>query len=309
MLVGMIVVELLAALYVAFALLRLSGVDGNRYTACALALTPFAVAGGGVLGIVAVALAQWWTGGIVVGVTVGLAGMHLPLVIRSPRPHVDGRRLRVLASNLYLGRGDVKTLVELVREHDVDLLGLLELTPEATEDLARAGLFDLLPHRLLCPAAGGTGSGLVSRYPLAELTLADSSWMAQPSARFNVGNTTVEAVAVHTTPPTMSPKDWKTQMNSLPRPADGAIRILAGDFNATFDHATFRRLLRTGYLDAARSRGKGLMATWPAGAVLPVALLDHILVDGRAAVTAYRPINLPGSDHKAVYAELILPRI
>jgi hypothetical protein len=57
--------------------------------------------------------------------------------------------LRVLAANLYLGHGDVKTLVELVREQRVDVLNLLELTPEAVEEIDHAGLFDLLPCRAL----------------------------------------------------------------------------------------------------------------------------------------------------------------
>jgi endonuclease/exonuclease/phosphatase (EEP) superfamily protein YafD len=305
-----VVIELLAVLYVAFALLRLSGVDGNRYTACALALTPYVVAGGAVLGVVGLALARWWTGDVVVGVTLVLAGTQLPMVLPNRRPPSDGRRLRVLASNLYLGRGDIKTLVELVREHDVDVLNLLELTPAGADDLGHAGLFDVLPHRVLRPAAGGGGSGLVSRYPVTELALADSSWLAQPSARFEVGNTTVEVVAVHTTPPTMSVTDWRTELRALPKPAaDGVIRILAGDFNATFDHGTFRRLLRAGYVDAAGSRGSGLVPTWPAGFLRPLALLDHILVDRRGRVAAYRLLDVPGSDHRAVYAELVLPDV
>ena len=41
-----------------------------------------------------------------------------------------------------------------------------------------------------------------------------------------------------------------------PRP-DGPPRILAGDFNATLDHALLRRLLATGYVDAADRDGRG----------------------------------------------------
>jgi endonuclease/exonuclease/phosphatase (EEP) superfamily protein YafD len=305
---GSVVILVVAVLFVAFAALRLSGVDGNRYTACTLALTPYGAIGGVLLGGLAVALGSWWTGAIVLVSAVALAATVAPRAIASARPGVDGRRLRVMSSNLYLGRGDVKTVVGLVREHDVDVLNLLELTPEAAEDLARAGLFDLLPHRVLRPAGGGAGSGVVSRYPLVELALAGPSLLAQPSARVDLGGVAVEVVAVHPVPPTGSAPVWRAELAGLPGPvAGGPVRVLAGDFNATADHGTFRRLLRAGYVDAGERCGAGLVATWPCRAFPPPVTLDHILVDARAAVMAYRVFAVPGSDHKAVYAEVVLP--
>jgi endonuclease/exonuclease/phosphatase family metal-dependent hydrolase len=35
--------------------------------------------------------------------------------------------------------------------------------------------------------------------------------------------------------------------------------------------------------------------------------LDHVLVDKRAAVQDYRVLDVPGTDHRAVYAEVRLP--
>jgi endonuclease/exonuclease/phosphatase (EEP) superfamily protein YafD len=92
----------------------------------------------------------------------------------------------------------------------------------------------------------------------------------------------------------------------LPAPADPP-RVLAGDFNATADHAQFRRLLRLGHVDAAAQLGRGLIPTWgPAGR--PALLtLDHVLLDPRCAVLAASVHQLPGSDHRAVYAEFRLP--
>jgi endonuclease/exonuclease/phosphatase (EEP) superfamily protein YafD len=303
-----VVLLLIAVLFIVFATLRLSGIDGNRYTACALALTPYGVVGGVVLGGLAVAVGQRWTGGIVLASAVVLAARVLPRAIPSARPRVAGCRLRVMSSNLYLGRGDVKTVVQLVREHQVDVLNLLELTADAAEDFARAGLFDLLPHRVLRPADGGAGSGVVSRYPLVELALAGPSRLAQPSARVDLGGVGVEVVAVHPVPPTDSAAVWKAEMAGLPGPvADGPVRVLAGDFNATTDHGTFRRLLRAGYVDVGERCGAGLVATWPSRMFPLLVTLDHVLVDDRASVTAYRVFDVPYSDHKAVYAELVVP--
>jgi endonuclease/exonuclease/phosphatase family metal-dependent hydrolase len=84
-------------------------------------------------------------------------------------------------------------------------------------------------------------------------------------------------------------------------------RILAGDFNATLDHATLRGPLDSGYADAAEQRGDGLVATWQDAGFPPPVAIDHVLVDRRVAVTDYRVFDMPGSDHHAIYAELMLP--
>ena len=86
--------------------------------------------------------------------------------------------------------------------------------------------------------------------------------------------------------------------------------VVAGDLNADRDHALFRRLLATGLQDAHDVRGRGLARTWPAS--FPILHLDHVLVrDGagtRLVVLKVDEADLPGSDHKAVVADLaVLP--
>jgi endonuclease/exonuclease/phosphatase (EEP) superfamily protein YafD len=306
-----VVLVFLAGLVVLFTALRLVGSDGNRYTACALALTPYGVVGAAVAGVVGLALGQWWPAGVLLASTAVLAAAVAPRAIRAAAPREEvgaGRRLRVLSSNLYQDSGDVKTVVELVREHEIDVLSLLELTAAAAEEFQRAGLFDLLPHHVLDPVGHGEGSGLASRYPLTTLDLAGTSRFAQPSGRFDVAGVEVEMVAVHPVPPTDSAPVWQTELAALPKPDPaGAVRVLAGDFNATADHGSFRRLLRAGYVDAGQQRGAGLVPTWPSRSFPPPVTLDHILVDARATVADYRVLPVPGSDHRAVYAELVLP--
>jgi endonuclease/exonuclease/phosphatase (EEP) superfamily protein YafD len=85
--------------------------------------------------------------------------------------------------------------------------------------------------------------------------------------------------------------------------------VLAGDFNATLDHAQLRRFLRLGYVDAASQVGRGLVPTWgpePNGRPAMLAV-DHVLVDRRCAVLTTSAHRVPGSDHRALYAELRLP--
>ncbi|TNC28266.1 endonuclease/exonuclease/phosphatase family protein [Amycolatopsis alkalitolerans] len=304
----MIALIVLAVAFLEIAALRLIGVDGNRVTAALLALTPYWTIGGLLLGGFSLAFRHWWIGGIVLAVALAVAGTLLPRAFASAQPAAHGAHLRVMSSNQYLGRADVKTIVRLVRDNKVDVLNLLELTPREAGEFERAGLFDVLPHRVFEPRYGGAGSGIASRYPLTQQSLAGPSLMAQPSARADVNGTPVEIVAVHPIPPTTDAAQWKKEMGGLPRPdSGGPVRVLAGDFNSTVDHATFRDLLSGGYTDAALNRGEGFKPTWPSSFFPPPVTIDHVLVDPRVAVDAYRVLDVPDSDHRAVLAELTLP--
>ena len=94
----------------------------------------------------------------------------------------------------------------------------------------------------------------------------------------------------------------------LPPPAE-LPRVLAGDFNATLDHAPLRGVLRLGYADAARAVGNALAPTWGPLGRPALITIDHVLVDRRCAVLASSVHVIPGTDHRAVYAEIRLPEL
>lgn len=303
-----ILVLIVATGFAALAFLRLVGIDGNRYTAAALALTPYAAVGGLLLGVLALVLRRWWIGGVVLALAVALVAVMLPRVMPDRQPGTDGPVVRVMSSNLYFGRADARRMVELVRANEVDVLALLELDSPGLADLAEAGLFEVLPHRVLRSVGQGTGSALMSRHPLEELPPVRPSTFAQPRALLHLpGGTSPEIVAVHPRPPVSDVADWRGELARLPDGTEAQVRILAGDFNATLDHAALRRVLDTGYHDAAEQRGKGLVPTWPRGLFPPPVTIDHVLADKRVAVRDYQVFDVPGADHDAVFAELALP--
>jgi endonuclease/exonuclease/phosphatase (EEP) superfamily protein YafD len=65
----------------------------------------------------------------------------------------------------------------------------------------------------------------------------------------------------------------------------------------------------TGDADAAGQAGHGLSLTWgPRSGRRPALLaIDHVLIDRRCAVLTTLVHLLPGSDHRALYAQLRLP--
>ena len=237
-----------------------------------------------------------------------------PRAVPHRQPPAAGPVLRVLTANLLAGRAEAEAVVELVCGQHADVLLVQELTDEAAARLRRAGLCDLLPHCVTQPVPNGARGSIYARYPLRGEQLAAPVSAARCTARLDLpSGQSVEVACIHAAPPRppWSPgatARWRGQLSALPAPGDGP-RILAGDFNATLDHAQFRRLLRRGYVDAASQAGHGLALTWGPRPDRRLALLaiDHVLIDPRSAVVTTSAHRVTGSDHRALYAELRLP--
>ena len=237
-----------------------------------------------------------------------------PRAVPRRQPPAAGPVLRVLTANLLVGRAVAEVVVELVCRQHADVLFVQELTDEAAARLQRAGLGDLLPHRAAQPTPNGTRTSIYARYPLLSGPPAAPVSAARCTARLDLpSGQSVQLACIHAAPPKppWSPRAtarWRSHLSALPAPGAGPC-ILAGDFNATLDHAQFRRLLRQGYVDAASQAGHGLSLTWgPRPAARPALLaIDHVLTDPRCAVLTTSAHRLTGTDHRALYAELRLP--
>lgn len=242
-----------------------------------------------------------------------LTAVMLPRGIGSRQPPARGPALRVLTANLLAGQASERAVVRLVRRKRVDVLFLQELTGRAATRLDEAGLTQLLPHEMIdARDSGSRGSGIYARFPLRSGLSLRPTIMAQPTARLVLpAGQCVELICIHNCAPSrpLSRRNvarWREELAALPPPADPP-RLLAGDFNATVDHAQFRRLLRLGHADAAGRTGKGLIPTWGPAGKLALLTIDHVLVDPRCAVLAASVHHVPGSDHRAVFAEFRLP--
>jgi endonuclease/exonuclease/phosphatase family metal-dependent hydrolase len=299
----LLVVALLA--FCCVAVLRLLGVDGDQYTVPVLALTPYFGAAALLLAVLCFVLRRRISGGIATLVALSLAAVVLPRGFAEDQPQARGETVRVMAANLNKGQADARTIMDAVRAHRVDVLTLPELTRPAVAALDEAGLAAELPYRAFDPGIGGDGSGIASRYPLGQVVIGgEGSTLSQPTAVVDLpGRDDVQIVGVHVQSASHGSADvWRKELADLPAPGD-QVRVLAGDFNSTVDHAAFRALLDRGFADAAEQTGHGFRATWSS----PPMTIDHVLVDRRCAVPDYRVVDLPGSDHDAVLAEITLP--
>jgi hypothetical protein len=302
--------------WAAWAALRVTGTERGFPLVPAMSFTPYAAAGA----LLPLAVAVRAGSGTAALLSAGSGAVLAAAVLahrRSSAPPVPrvGARLRIATVSLRKGLAHPRPVVDLVRRLDVDVLSVQELTPRAETGLCDAGLGALLPWAHVIPARPGSvasASGAVwSRLPVEKFGAVPGGF-EQPTVRLAVaGAMDVELTAVHTMPPAKSPRwvrSWTRDLADLPAPAPGVLRVLAGDFNATLDHAAFRAVLRTGWADAAQRAGRGLAWTWrPLRLPWPRLALDHVLIDPRITVVAVDLVHIPGSDHRALVVDLVLP--
>jgi endonuclease/exonuclease/phosphatase (EEP) superfamily protein YafD len=299
-----------------WALVRVIGLDHGFPLVPILAYTPFAAAGALLATIVVAFVLRRFTATMVAAAaTAVLVAVLVPRVQADPAPDAGaaaGPRLRILEINAAFGAVPPTVLLRTVRREHVDVLVVAELTPELDHTLTAVGLDKVMPYRVSRPREDAGGTGIYSRRRLVRRPAPRTSANSTAALLSVPGAPTAEIYGVHPESPTTpaSVSTWGRDLRALPPAASpGALRIIAGDFNATLDHRALRRLIDTGYEDAAEEAGKGLVPTWPSGKkVPPLITIDHVLADVRCGVAGFRTLTFPFTDHKAVLATLTLPR-
>ncbi|MCG5216603.1 endonuclease/exonuclease/phosphatase family protein [Streptosporangium sp. KLBMP 9127] len=296
--------------FAAWAVTRVGGLERGSFATPIMTATPYAAAGSLLPVLIAALSRSRWAIAVALVTTVALGFSVLPRAVGSSDT-AGGRPLKVLTINMLYGRADTEAVIDLVKRLDPDVVSAQELTTGMVEDLDAAGFEQLMPYRHLQDEWNASGSGTYAKYPLTPVTdLFQPIGHNMPVAKLALpGGPSVEIVNVHPVPPIgRQTSQWAAAFDAFPAPSKEIVRVLAGDFNASLDHAALRRLLGRGYLDAADQVGEGLTPTWPAnGSMPPIITIDHVLVDRRASVRTVSVHTVPGTDHRAVFAELGLP--
>jgi endonuclease/exonuclease/phosphatase (EEP) superfamily protein YafD len=301
--------------FVLWAALRMTGWDAGYRWAQLVAFTPYVAAAAVVVPVLCLLLRRWAAGLVSLAAAASLVAVVVPRALADgDAPVARGPVLRVLAANLAVGSPPAtETVMDLVRRLRPDVLTIQELTPEVASTFERAGLSRQLPYKVEYLTRSGNGSGIFSRFPLRQdRRVIDVCDFPQARAVVKVtGGPEVEVVSVHPASPVseFAVRCGTDGLRALPSAdSGGLLQVLAGDFNATLDHAPMRELLDRGYRDAAAATGQGLHRTWPyAWFRAPKITIDHVFADRRMAIRDFSVHSLSGSDHRAVFADLRLP--
>lgn len=219
----------------------------------------------------------------------------------------------VLAFNTLDGRTTAEEVAALADENGADVLVLTQTRREMAE--AVAALLTASGHspfQVFTSARGEEGAGATAL--LVAGTLGEYAQTDAPATRFGavraepVTGVGPVLVAAHPPPPLAETADaWAADLEAvtaLCRAGDADRLVVAGDLNATLDHAAMRDLgsCRPTALDA----GIGAASTWPA--LTPGWLgapIDHVLAGEGYTVEAAAVAERGRSDHRAMLVRLL----
>ncbi|WP_324789978.1 endonuclease/exonuclease/phosphatase family protein [Streptomyces sp. H51] len=254
-------------------------------------------------------LARWWAGLVWGTAVLGLLAWYVEPYGRSGEPGGPAvAELRVLTSNVEFGRG-TGSLIAVIRRERPDVVFVEECEQGCRAALERT-FGDTLRFRRAVAAEGSAGSLLLSRFRLRDAAGVRGT-MGMPGAVADVRGRPVRLQLAHPAPPLPGQVGvWRRQLGRLRDFAAADRRtptVLAGDFNASQDHAAFRRVLDTGLRDAARLAGHDRTPSWPARTAPAFGVqIDHVLVSRDFSANTARFLDLAGTDHRALLVDIAL---
>ncbi len=257
---------------------------------------------------------SWWLAIVLAAPAATLVAWQLPPRRRRQAPESGPAApcVRLLTVNAQGGNASAEAIVRSVRDHVVDVLAVQELTPDLACRLAAAGLGELLPFSEVHGRRRYAGAGIWSRWPLRPLPPVPGLACVAPRGVVTVAGQPVTVTVVHVVPPLHGrERGWEHELGLVRSAlsAETGAQLVAGDFNASRDHSSFRQFPDAGFLDCADAAGKRSWPgfTWPSARRVPVMRLDHILAT-RAHFTARasRTVRVPGTDHRGVLAAVQL---
>jgi len=259
---------------------------------------------------------------VVAPLALGLAlhtGILAPYLPEPSRASAGSRTaVTVLELNLRYGLADPDALGTQVAAGRPDVLVLAEATRATEKTLRRAAWAKGYPYVVgttghdydTADSVGDPRGTLVaSRYPVTHFEGADDTSFSTFAVRVELPGHPFTLVAAHPANPQYGVGTWLKDADSLTRLAMGRANgpmVLAGDLNATGEHLTLRTLLaKTGLADTVA--GQGWRPTFPADAWYPPLIqIDHVLVSREFAVTGFRTLRVPGTDHLGLLVQLQL---
>ena len=227
-------------------------------------------------------------------------------------------RFRVMTLNCRYGRANAAAIVGAVKEHDVAVLALQELTDDLVAALDEAGLSDLLPYRQLGENKDTDNGGFNGIWIRIEPSDTSPITAVIPAADVPGVCFPIDAmrgitfVSAHPKSPMRGCADWSAGILGLRELARAKsvsnrnIVVVMGDLNSSTDHPSFRALLKSGFKDASLIQAAGPNLTFPSWLKWPRIELDHVLFTPGLKPSGVKSFEVEGTDHLALTATLAL---
>ena len=293
--------------------------DAHAVLVALNALTPFLFLPAWPVAIAAGLTRRWalFAAAMVV-VAAHVAFLAPELAARTPVPAIatDIRAVRLFNANVYAGNDRAGGIADEIIATRPDVVFLQEATPAIVETIDAVGALAELPYRIAVPRTDPFAGLVAARWPLLDqdvVEVDDRPVLIRATVETEGGP--LRLYAVHVVAPFGGGRqEWIDEMRRITDElrAERLPVLMAGDFNATWGHRAFRRLLDAGLTDAAAAAGgRPFQMTWPRNRRLlpPFARVDHVLTTPGLAVIALHPGEGGGSDHTPLIADIARTRI
>ncbi|WP_329021363.1 endonuclease/exonuclease/phosphatase family protein [Streptomyces sp. NBC_00690] len=291
---------------------RIMDMDGVTPVPQLLAFLPWLLAPSA-LALLFALLARWRAGMAWATVVLALIGWFV-------RPYDSGladepkgqviAQLDVLTSNVEFGNATPGLLATIQREQP-DLVFVQECAAVCSDALAAEISQAEYPYRNVVEGASASGSAILSKYPLQKAAGIESLH-AMPGSVAVIAGQKVNVQLAHPLPPIPDGVDeWRAElelMRKYARGAKGEPTLVAGDFNASQDHAAFRNILDDGDLrNSSALGGASRTPSWPTMVGRPLGTqIDHVLISEEFSVRKARFLELGNTDHRSLLVRLDL---
>lgn len=281
-----------------------AGWSGTRLVATLQSLTPHLTLLLAPIAAVALWQNRYWMAAVAGIVGLGILAVAAPLVFTSgsKQPAPNAAPLRVGLANLLYGNEQIDDVAHDLAARDLDVIVFNEYTPQHEADLLASSIANLYPHKVGQSAPFAGGISVWSRHPLTVNTPPETFDPSLDVTATTAGGP-VRIIAVHPRTPVYDFQDWKEDLSAIGRInlSPDAPTLLLGDFNASYWHPGFRKLLKSGYVDAHIAAGHGFSASWPIDSVIPPFVrLDHALTSNGLVSMDIDDFDIPGSDHRGL---------
>ena len=258
-----------------------------------------------VVTVVAAWRRRWWLAG-----AAGIGGMMMLAQVVTPMPIEEGpvtighegAALRVFHMNVLQPNTSYAQTIAQALQSDADVISVQEVDARWAAEL-RTVLGSRYPFFHLEPKQNCYGIALFSKLPFERVATLESAGAPFIEAWLKVGGDRIRLIAVHATSP-ISYDHFRRRNEQLQAlgdlvACDDTSTIVIGDLNTVPWDQAFRRFCTRAGL---RSGSPSAYRTWPSIGPFAAIPLDHILVTGDLASSDFTTIDIPGSDHRGLYA-------
>jgi vancomycin resistance protein VanJ len=225
-------------------------------------------------------------------------------------------QIKIMSFNVFQRNNDVQGIIDIILEHEPDIVALQEVTPDVGDQLSNA-LSPRYPYHTLDLLGNMMGQGLLSKYPIRQMSdLPDYNFQ---SATIDTPEGSIQVFNIHS--PTLIPftwkEDWQIQRTFFDdvvadiEKVEGPIIVL-GDFNTT-PLSELYALLTENLTDTHIASGWGFGFSYPARPKLgirfptPLLRIDYIFTNEFFSSFDTQVLKESGdSDHRPVLTHLVL---